>query len=66
MVWESVELSVSQILASRCTITKGEVAAIVRPVSASLSARHKKVVLMPDRSSKEFNTYAVTGEPSPP
>ncbi|KAJ5365211.1 hypothetical protein N7517_008097 [Penicillium concentricum] len=32
LVWESVELLVSQILASRCTITEGEVAAIVRPV----------------------------------
>ncbi|KAJ5500624.1 hypothetical protein N7453_009675 [Penicillium expansum] len=32
LVWESVELSVSHILASRCTVTEGEVAAIVRPV----------------------------------
>ncbi|KAJ5822455.1 hypothetical protein N7447_004795 [Penicillium robsamsonii] len=32
LVWESVELSVSNILASRCTITEGEVVAIVRPV----------------------------------
>ncbi|KAJ5839461.1 uncharacterized protein N7525_004649, partial [Penicillium rubens] len=32
LVWELVELLVSQILVSRCTITEGEVAAIVRPV----------------------------------
>ncbi|CAG7932900.1 unnamed protein product [Penicillium olsonii] len=32
LVWEPVELSVSHILASRCTITEGEIAAIVRPV----------------------------------
>jgi hypothetical protein len=57
---------VSQILASRYTITKGKVAAIVRPVSASLSARYKKVVLIPNRSSKEFNICVVAGELSPP
>ncbi|OGE47083.1 hypothetical protein PENARI_c067G00123 [Penicillium arizonense] len=32
LVREPVELSVSHILASRCTITEGEIAAIVRPV----------------------------------
>ncbi|CAG8170783.1 unnamed protein product [Penicillium olsonii] len=32
LVWEPVELSVSHILASRCTITEAEIAAIVRPV----------------------------------
>ncbi|KAJ5775807.1 uncharacterized protein N7511_000818 [Penicillium nucicola] len=32
LVWEPVELSVSHILASRCTITEGEIVAIVRPV----------------------------------
>ncbi|CAG7951563.1 unnamed protein product [Penicillium salamii] len=32
LVWEPVELSVSHILASRCTITEEEIVAIVRPV----------------------------------
>lgn len=32
LVWEPVELSVSQILASKCLITESEIAAIVRPV----------------------------------
>ena len=42
LVWEPVELSVSHILASRCTITEGEVLAIVRPVSVCLSRRQEK------------------------
>ncbi|KAJ5460932.1 uncharacterized protein N7458_002484 [Penicillium daleae] len=32
LVWEPVELSVNQILASRCPITESDIAAIVRPV----------------------------------
>jgi hypothetical protein len=42
LVRELVELSVSYILASRCAITKGEIAAIVRPVRTTLKGRHKK------------------------
>lgn len=33
LVWEPVEISISQILASKCMITAGEILAIVRPVS---------------------------------
>ena len=32
LVWEPAELSVNEILASRCPITESEIAAIVRPV----------------------------------
>jgi hypothetical protein len=32
LVWEPVELSISQILASKCLISESEIAAIVRPV----------------------------------
>lgn len=42
LVREPVELSVSHILASRCTITEGEIAAIVRPVRTTLKGRHEK------------------------
>lgn len=42
LVWEPVELSVSHILASRCTITEEEIAAIVRPVSACPGVRQEK------------------------
>ena len=44
----------SHILASRCAITEGEVAAIFRPVSASLSSQYRKMGVKPDGSSKEF------------
>jgi hypothetical protein len=37
LVREPVELSVSHILASRCTITEDEIAAIVRPVCTTLN-----------------------------
>jgi hypothetical protein len=43
LVRELVELSVSHILASRCTITEGEIAVIVRPVRTTLKGRHAKL-----------------------
>ena len=35
LVWEPVELSVSQVLASRCSITESELVAIISAVRAS-------------------------------
>ncbi|KAJ5531391.1 hypothetical protein N7527_004784 [Penicillium freii] len=42
LVWESVELSVSHILVSRYTITKGKVAAIVRLVLEGIQCLHSR------------------------
>jgi hypothetical protein len=70
LVREPVELSISHILASRCTITGGEIAAIAalfgRYVLFSTVDARKQTVLMPDRFSEGFNTRAVTGEHSLP
>ena len=40
LVWEPVELSVSQILASRCSITESELVAIISAVRASFFLTH--------------------------
>lgn len=46
LVWEPVELSLSQILASKCLITESEIAAIVRPVCVDrLISRYSELTL---------------------
>lgn len=45
LVWEPVELSISQILASKCLISENEIAAIVHPVGGKARVRGAEALM---------------------
>lgn len=62
LVWEPVELSISQILASKCLISESEIAAIVRPVGGGDSWPEARGAVLNQgltfsRYWKELNIY---------
>ena len=58
LVWEPLELSVSQILALKCPVTESELAAIVWPVGAGCVGEPRPWLTC-HRFSKAYNTCAV-------
>lgn len=65
LIWEPVEVSVGQILASKCMMTASEVIGIVRPVNG-VSLLYPAPMLIEGRCWKEFSIYLISGESSPP
>ena len=65
LIWEPVEVSVGQILASKCMITASEIIEIVRSASGG-SIIYFNPMLIDGRCWKEFSICLIVGESSPP